>query len=317
MLERNQEVQQTSNTSMAPDTQGAAEPKQPMTWVFSAIVAIALLYLVALVVRNPNFQWDVVTQYLFDTKVLKGLLVTIELTVIAMTIGILLGVVLVMGRLSDNAVLRGVAGAYIWFFRGTPQLVQLIFWFNVALIIPNIGLGVPFGPMLFSVSANDVITPFVAAIIGLGLHEAAYQTEIYRGGLLSVDEGQAEAAKALGMTSGKIFIKIQMPQAMRFIVPPTFSQLIGMLKATSLVAVIGGAELLFSVQQIYSLTFETIPLLIVACIWYLVATTILNFIQFFIERYYGRGSSSQASKGVLNNLFDRYLQARENRRKAA
>lgn len=302
---------------MAPDTRGAAEPKQPMTWVFSAIVAIALLYLVALVVRNPNFQWDVVTQYLFDTKVLKGLLVTIELTVIAMTIGILLGVVLVMGRLSDNVVLRGVAGAYIWFFRGTPQLVQLIFWFNVALIIPNIGLGVPFGPMLFSVSANDVITPFVAAIIGLGLHEAAYQTEIYRGGLLSVDEGQAEAAKALGMTSGKIFIKIQMPQAMRFIVPPTFSQLIGMLKATSLVAVIGGAELLFSVQQIYSLTFETIPLLIVACIWYLVATTILNFIQFFIERYYGRGSSSQASKGVLNNLFDRYLLARENRRKAA
>lgn len=287
-----------------------------MTWVFSAIVAVMAAWLIALLIRNPNFQWDVVAEYLFDPRVLKGLLVTLELTVIAMTIGVVLAVFLVMGRLSNNVVLRGVAGAYIWFFRGTPQLVQLIFWFNIALILPNIGLGVPFGPMLFSVPANDIITPFVAAIVALGLHEAAYQTEIYRGGLLSVDEGQIEAARALGFSSGRIFLRIQMPQAMRFIIPPTFSQLIGMLKATSLVAVIGGAELLFSVQEIYSLTFETIPLLIVACIWYLVATTLLNFGQFFIERYYARGASRQASKGIMNNLFDRYLLWREQRKAA-
>jgi polar amino acid transport system permease protein len=263
-----------------------------------------------MLLTNPRFEWDVVGKYLFSEPVLNGVLMTLFLTATAMVIGLSLGGLLVVCRLSSNSVLRLISSSYIWFFRGTPQLVQLIFWFNIGLLVPVIGIGIPFGPVFASDEANTLITPLLAAIVGLGLHEAAYQAEIYRAGLLSVDEGQLEAAKALGMTPARMFLKIQRPQAMRFIVPPTASAIIMMAKATSLVSVIGGAELLFEVKEIYSQTYQTIPLLIVACIWYLVITTGLNIVQFFIEQHYGRGASRSGSTSLVGRLLDRRVVAR-------
>lgn len=283
----------------------ARSPRRPLTWVTAAFVLILAAQLVHMLFTNPNFEWNTVARYMLSSSVIKGVGTTLLLTLVAMLIGIVLGGVLVVFRMSENLVLRFLASGYIWVFRGTPQLVQLIFWFNVGLLMPVIGLGIPFGPVFVSAEANSLITPMLAAIVGLGLHEAAYQAEIYRGGLLSVDEGQLEAAKALGMKPTRMFFKIQLPQAMRFIVPPTFSAIIGMTKGTSLVMVIGGAELLFSVQEIYSQTFQTVPLLIVASLWYLVITTLLNGVQFFIERHYGRGASRGGSASMIGRYLDR------------
>jgi polar amino acid transport system permease protein len=287
------------------DVAEARNPHRPLTWVTAFVALVLAAQLAKIMVTNENFEWGTVRQYMLSETVLKGVLMTLFLTLVAMLIGIVLGGVLVVFRMSDNPVLRVLASAYIWFFRGTPQLVQLIFWFNIGLLLPRIGLGIPFGPTFISGEANEIITPMLAAIVGLGLHEAAYQAEIYRGGLLSVDEGQIEAAKALGMKPARVFFRIQLPQAMRFIVPPTFSAIIGMTKGTSLVSVIGGAELLFSVQEIYSQTFETVPLLIVASLWYLIITTALNFVQFFIERHYGRGASRSGSDTLVGRYLDR------------
>ena len=292
------------------DVSTARPPRRPWTWVTAVIALVLTAQLVNMVFTNENFEWAIVWEYLFSQTVLQGILMTLFLTFVAMLIGIVLGAVLVVFRMSDNLVLRILASAYIWFFRGTPQLVQLIFWFNIGLLVPQLGIGMPFGPVFASAEANKLITPLLAAIVGLGLHEAAYQAEIYRGGLLSVDEGQTEAAKALGMKPGRMFFKIQFPQAMRFVVPPTFSAIIGMTKATSLVSVIGGAELLFSVQEIYSQTFQTVPLLIVASLWYLVLTSVLNFFQFFIERHYGRGASRRGSASMVGRYLDRRMAQR-------
>ena len=279
------------------DVSQALAPRRTWTWVLAAVALVLGAQLLNMLVTNPHFEWDVVAEYLWSETVLIGVGMTLFLTAAAMVIGLLLGGVLVVCRLSGNPVLAALASAYIWFFRGTPQLVQLIFWFNIGLLMPVIGLGIPFGPTFVSGEANTLITPLLAAVIGLGLHEAAYQAEIYRAGLLSVDEGQLEAAKALGMTPSRMFFKIQSPQAMRFIVPPTASAVIALAKGTSLVSVIGGSELLFAVQEVYSQTYQTVPLLIVASIWYLIITTVLNIAQFFIERHYGRGAGSTSFVG--------------------
>lgn len=292
------------------DVSTARPQRRLWTWVTAGVTLVLAAQLAHMVFTNPNFEWQTVWEYLFSETVLLGVGMTLILTVVAMAIGIVLGGVLVVFRMSENLVLRTLSSAFIWFFRGTPQLVQLIFWFNIGLLIPVIGIGIPFGPVFASAEANALVTPILAAIVGLGLHEAAYQSEIYRGGLLSVDEGQLDAAKALGMKPMRMFFKIQFPQAMRFVVPPTFSQVIGMTKTTSLVSVIGGAELLFSVQQIYSQTFQTIPLLIVACLWYLFLTSVLNFVQFFIERHYGRGASRSGSTTMVGRFLDQRLAQR-------
>jgi polar amino acid transport system permease protein len=191
--------------------------------------------------------------------------------------GIVLGVVLAVMRLSKSTLLSGCSWLYIWFFRGTPLLIQLIFWFNLSALFPG-------------TNVNALVTPYVAALLGLTLNEAAYMAEIVRGGLLGVDRGQTEAAQALGIGPNRILLGIVLPQAMRVIVPPTANQTIAMLKNTSLVSVLGVADLLHSAQVIYSRTFETIPLLIVASLWYLVITTVLGVGQHYVERYFGRGS---------------------------
>ncbi|MGZ4293947.1 MAG: amino acid ABC transporter permease, partial [Solirubrobacteraceae bacterium] len=219
--------------------------------------------------------------------------VTIELTVISMVIGILLGVALAVMRLSPNPVVKSGSWLYIFFFRGTPVLVQLLFWGFIAALFKKIDIGVPFGgPNLIHANSNTLITPFVAAILGLGLNEGAYMAEIVRAGIISVDEGQTQASQSLGMSRLQTLRLIVIPQAMRVIIPPTGNETISMLKNTSLVLVLGSVvDLLFATQQIYAATYQTIPLLIVASIWYLVMTSVLYVGQYFVERRFGRGFS--------------------------
>ena len=250
-----------------------------------------------LALNNENFQWHVVLNWLFDPSVISGLYVTLGLTVVAMLLGSVIGLGLAIFRLSESRFVSAFAGIYIWFFRGTPMLVQLIFWYNLATIFPQLSISIPFGPTLASWDTNAVITPLTAAIVGLALNEAAYMAEIIRAGLLSVDRGQSEAAAAFGMTRGRALRRIIIPQAMRSIVPPTGNQLISMIKGTSLVSVIAMNDLLYSVQAVYNRTFEVIPLLMVAVIWYLAVTSILNVGQSYIERYYARGERSARSGG--------------------
>ena len=251
------------------------------------LIAVAL---VESAVTNERFRWDLVNKFLFSSEVLHGLQITLELTVLSMLLGIVLGVVLAVMRLSPNPLVSGGAWVYIWLFRGTPILVQLFFWNFISAVYPRIGLGIPFTDLqLFDADSNKLITTFVAGILGLGLNEGAYMSEIVRAGILSVDEGQTDAAHALGMTRLKTMRRIVLPQAMRVIIPPTGNETISMLKTSSLVSVLAITDLLYSVQLIYAQNFKQIPLLLVASIWYLFFTTILSIGQYYIERYYGRG----------------------------
>lgn len=241
------------------------------------------------VYTNERFGWDVVWAYLRDVSIANGLAITLMLTVVSMAIGIALGVVLAVMRLSKNPIVSSASFAYISFFRGTPLLVQLLFWYNMAALYPIISFGIP-GVAL---DANQLITPITAAILGLGLNEAAYMSEIVRAGILSVEYGQSEAAGALGLTKLQTMRRVVLPQAMRVIVPPTGNEVINMLKNSALVSVIAVPDLLYSAQIIYNRNFETIPLLIVASIWYLVVTAILSVGQFYIERRFARGNRNQ------------------------
>ncbi|MEA2395125.1 MAG: polar amino acid transport system permease protein [Solirubrobacteraceae bacterium] len=285
-----------------PDDIKAIPVRRPGRWLATAIVLVVAATLAHSVATNPRFGWGTVGHDLFSSRILDGLVVTLELTVIAMAIGIALGVALAVMRLSPNPLVSSASWAYIWFFRGTPVLVQLLFWSFISALYPRISLGIPFGPQFVHGNANSIITPFVAAILGLGLNEAAYMAEIVRAGILSVDEGQTEAAHALGMTRLLTMRRIVLPQAMRVIIPPTGNETISMLKTSSLVSVIAYKELLYSVQLIYAVNYLQIPLLLVASIWYLVVTTILSIGQYYVERRFGRGSSREPPPTPLQRL---------------
>jgi polar amino acid transport system permease protein len=288
-----------------PEEIKAVPVRHPGRWIAAAIVLVLAASIAYSIVTNKNFQWHIVGQYLFDHRILHGVVVTIELTVIAMVIGIVLGVVLAVMRLSPNPVVKTGSWFYIFLFRGTPVLVQLLLWGFIAALFKKIDIGVPFGgPNLIHADANSLITPFVAAILGLGLNEGAYMAEIVRAGIISVDEGQTEAASSLGLTRLPIMRHIVLPQAMRVIIPPTGNETISMLKLTSLVVVLGGVfDLLFETQQIYAANFKPIPLLIVASIWYLALTSVLYVGQYFIERRYGRGFSRAEQLSLASRLF--------------
>jgi polar amino acid transport system permease protein len=267
-------------------------------WIAGAIVVVVAASLIRAVVTDKRFYWHIVGQYLFDSRILDGVLRTIWLTVLAMVIGIVLGVILAVMRQSPNPLVSGSSWLYIWFFRGTPLLVQLLFWYNIASLFPVINLGVPFGPAIIHGNANTIVTVFAAAVLGLGLNEGAYMAEIVRAGFLSVPAGQTEAAQSLGMSRLQIMRHVVLPQAMRVIVPPTGNETISMLKNTSLASVITYVELTYTAQEIYAVNFQTIPLLIVISIWYLVMTSILYVGQYFIERRYGRGFT-RAERGTM------------------
>ncbi|NUO92370.1 MAG: amino acid ABC transporter permease [Dermatophilaceae bacterium] len=269
----------------APDGLTVVARRHPWRWASGAVVLVVGVVLLDSVVHNPRFGWDTVGLYLRDVSIGRGLGLTLGLTAICMVVGVLLGVVLAIMRLSANPVVSGASFVYVSFFRGTPVLVQLLFWYNLAALYPVITLGLP-GVHL---DANAVITPMTAAILGLGLNEAAYMAEIVRAGILSVDHGQQEASSALGLTRLETMRRVILPQAMRVIVPPTGNETIGMLKTTALVSVLAVPDLLYSAQIIYSRNFQTIPLLVVASIWYLAVTTVLGVGQFYLERRYARG----------------------------
>lgn len=288
----NTELEKIASPSGGANAQDVVHAHKPFpvgriaAWVLTVAIAAYFAWSVA---NNENFGWPVVAQYFFDPVVISGLYVSLGLTVVAMAIGIALGLLLAIARMSKDRLASTLASLFIWFFRGTPLLVQLIFWYNLSTLFPTLSIGIPFGPTFVSWDTNSVISPMTAAIAGLALNESAYMAEIIRGGLLSVDKGQFETAEAFGMTRARALRRIIIPQAMRSIVPPTGNQLISMIKATSLVSVIAMADLLYSVQSIYNRTFEVVPMLLVAVIWYLLITSVLNVGQSYIERYYSRG----------------------------
>jgi polar amino acid transport system permease protein len=293
--------------SVAPrgrDTIKAIPLRRPGRWVATVVVLVLLGLLVSGLSTSKNLEWGTVGKYFTTSAILQGLVRTIEITVIAMAIGIVLGIVLAVMRLSPVPLVSGGSWLYIWFFRGTPVLVQLIFWFNVAALIgQHPAIGIPFTHIVFfHFTTNTFATAFVAAILGLGLNEGAYMAEIVRAGILSVDEGQTEAAHSIGMTRLKTMRLIVLPQAMRVIVPPTGNETISMLKTSSLASVIAFPELLGTAQIIYGRTFQTIPLLIVASLWYLIMTSVLTFGQFYVERHFARGSSRQLPPTPLQRL---------------
>lgn len=269
-------------------------PVVPLRHPIRNVVAILLLVLAAAaawnVATNRRFGWDVVATYLLSPEILRGALLTVVLTVISMIAGVALGTVLAVMRISDNPIVSRISRGFIWFFRGTPLLVQLIFWYNIAALYPTVSIGIPFGgPDLVLGSSNSLITPLAAALLGLSLNEAAYMAEIIRGGIGSVDKGQYDAAQALGMNNIQLMRRVVLPQAMRVVLPPTGNEVISMLKATTLVSVLAISDLLYSAQIIYSLNYRTIPLLIVASCWYLLMTSILSYFQNKLENHYGRG----------------------------
>jgi len=270
------------------------------------IITLVILYVVVQIaiflVSNEKLRWDVVAQYIVDPNILLGLGMSLFLTVIGMVVGSFLGTLLAAGQLSDFGPIRWVCQLYVGIFRGIPPLVQLIFWYNLGYLIPRLAVVVPFGPELFAWPTNDLITPLTAAIIGLSLHEAAYMSEIVRSGILSVDSGQRDASRALGFSNNQTFWKVVLPQSMRVIIPPTGSQVIGLLKGTSLVSVIAMNDLLHSVQNIYNQTYLIVPMLIVAIIWYLVMVTLMTAGQRKLEAHFGRGYDRAATVKKTNTM---------------
>jgi polar amino acid transport system permease protein len=266
--------------------------RHPGRWLAIAILAVVSLQIAQAVSVNPNFHWDVYATHLFSPQVIRGVGWTLILTVVAMTVAIVMAALLVIMRDSDNPVLRGIAYGWVWFFRGTPIYTQLLFWGLFAVLFPNLSLAIPFGPEVIGVETKYIVTPAMAAILGLGFNESAYLTEIFRAGFNSLDRGQAEAAQALGMKPAKIWWRILMPQAMRVIIPPTGNETIGMLKMTSLVlAVPFTLDLTFATNAISNRLYLPIPLLLVAGTWYLAITSLLMVGQHFLERHFGKGVS--------------------------
>ncbi|WP_293806007.1 amino acid ABC transporter permease [uncultured Bosea sp.] len=259
-------------------------------WIASAII-LAILAWVVMAFVEGDIAWPVVRQFFTAPAIIAGLGNTLVMTACAMALGIVLGVVFAIMYMSPNPVLRSVALFYIWFFRGTPLLLQLLIWFNLALVFPTIGI-----PGLFSWRTIDIIGPFMATLLGLGMNQGAYTAEVVRGGILSVDTGQTEAAKAIGMTRLTTLRRIVLPQAMRVIIPPVGNEVISMVKLTSVASVIQYAEILRNAQTIYYANARVIELLIVAAGWYLLVVTILQVGQYFLERHFAKGRGGRRVK---------------------
>ena len=277
--------------SSAHDDVVALPLRHPGRWVASVVVLALAVSVLGSLWRNPNIDHAAVAQYFADERVLKGVLLTIILTALSMSSATVLAVLLAVMRLSANPILRTIALLYIWFFRGTPLLVQVVFWGYLGLLYARLGIGIPFTSVTFvSAETNTIVTPFIAGVLALALNEAAYASEIVRAGLLSVDPGHVEAAHSLGMAPGYTLRRIVLPQAMRVIIPPMGNQTISMLKNTALLELIAVHELYTQTSLISSQNLRQVELLIVASIWYLIMTTVLSFPQYYLERHFGRGS---------------------------
>ncbi|WP_210239803.1 amino acid ABC transporter permease [Mesorhizobium sp. B4-1-1] len=260
--------------------------------IVTAVMVALILALALRVVASGAINWSITFGFFFHPAILDGLVMTLELTALSMIVGVLLGIALAVMAISRYPAVSAASALYVWIFRGTPLLVQLIFWFNIALVFPTVGIGA------WQVSINSLVTPFAAALLGLGLNEAAYMAEIVRAGIKSVDSGQSEAAVSVGLNRRQVMNSVILPQALKVIIPPTANQTIGMLKNTSLVSVIGAQELLTKTEDIYARNFQVIELLIVASLWYLVLTTVASAFQFWLERRFGDSRAVEVIAGV-------------------
>lgn len=270
----------------------------------SAAAALAVAGLLVRALANSQIQWSVVGDYLTGKVILEGFVRTVWMTVLSMVLGMTLGVVFAVMRLSANPVVSGVAWLYVWIFRGTPILLQILLWFNLAIIFPTLSV-----PGVWSARTIDVITPVIAGVLALSVNEGAYLTEVIRAGISSVDEGQEEAASALGLGRVESLRSVILPQALRVIIPPVGNETIGMLKTSSLVAVISIHELLGSVQNIYFTNGRVIELLIVAGVWYMVATSVLSAGQYYLERHLGRSLSRARPRSSMERAVTAALRA--------
>ncbi|MFR9796442.1 amino acid ABC transporter permease [Streptomyces sp. MS06] len=262
----------------------------------SAAAVIAIMVLIAMAFANANITYGVIPDYITSGTIISGAWHTLYISVLAMLLGLVLGVILAVMRMSSNPVTSTVSWLYVWFFRGTPVLVQLLLWYNIALVFPVLNLG------FYKNEMNDVMTPFLAALLGLGLNEAAYMAEIVRAGIQSVDLGQTEASHALGMTQGQTLRRIVLPQAMRVIVPPTGNEYINMLKTSSLAYAVQFNELMKRATDISSTSLAVFEMLFVASIWYLILTSIFSVGQYYLERRYARGSTRSLPPTPLQRL---------------
>ncbi|KUI17999.1 ABC transporter permease [Mycobacterium lehmannii] len=289
----------------APAAIDAVPLRHPWRWVAAVVIAVLVALFLYGAATNDSYRWSTYWKYLFNERVLTvGVLNTLQLTVYSMVLAIVLGVLLAVMRLSPNPVLKAVAWVYLWIFRGTPVYVQLVFWGLLPTIYQNLRLGVPFGPSLLEVDLQSLSIPFLLAILGLALNEAAYMAEIIRAGISSVPEGQTEASTALGMSWGMTMRRTVLPQAMRVIIPPTGNEVISMLKTTSLVTAVPFTLDLYGItsREIAARIFEPVPLLLVAATWYLAITSVLMVGQYYLERYYSRGASRKLTTKQLEAL---------------
>jgi polar amino acid transport system permease protein len=285
-----------------PEAITAVPVRHPGRWVAIVVLAIVAAMFVHMLVTNEAFQWRFMLDNMFRPPVIEGVRTTLIVTVLSMIIGVALGIVIAMMRLSPNPILSGAAWLYTWFFRAVPRIVLLVLFGNLGILFARYEFGVPFDRQIgnligidfngrfFGADARTLITGFVAGVLGLALSEAAYMAEIVRAGMKAVDPGQQEAAQALGMARGSTLRRIVLPQAMRVIVPPTGNETIAMLKDTSLLAFVPVTnELFFQLQAIGARTFQVFPMLVAACLWYLALTSVLMVGQFYVERYFSKG----------------------------
>jgi len=262
----------------------------PWRWLATVVVLVVSAQFVHGLITNKTWDWKTFQQYVFAPSILNALKLTLELTLYAVVIGFAAGIAIAAARLSKIPLLNVVSWVFVWAFRSIPLPVQILIWFNISALYKTISLGVPFGPSFFDFSTRSLFSPFVAALIALSLHQAAYAAEIIRAGIISVDPGQSEAAAALGIPRRRQFLRIILPQAMRAIVPNATNEIIGMVKSTSLLSAVAVTELFYQAQVILGRNGRPIPLLIVATFWYIVVTTVLTIGQFYVERHFAKGA---------------------------
>lgn len=305
------EADRTAQPIPTDDDVEAVPLRRPWRWISAILVLVAVAWFVATIATNPNLDFGTVGEFLFDARILSGVWLTILITVVSMLVSTILSVVIAAMRLSSNPVLSSVAWFYVWAFRGTPLLVQIVLWGYLGLLFDRIRVGIPLTDVeLWSIDTNTLVTPLIAGLLALTLNQAAYSSEIVRAGMVSVDEGQREAAYSLGMSPLYTFRRVLLPQAMRVIIPPMGNELISMLKNTSLLSVIAVLELYTQASIISSSNLKQVELLIVVSVWYLFMTSLLSIPQYYLERRFGRGSS----RNLPPTPFQR-LRAALNRRK--
>lgn len=291
-----------AETAVDPADLRVVPARHPWRWACALVVLVLCAQFAHGLATNPGWDWGTFGGYFLEESVVEALLVTLELTLAGAFLGFLGGIVLAAMRLSRNPVLPAVSWTYTWVFRSVPLIVQLLFWANLGYLYESLQVGVPFGPGLFHFETLHLVSSFGAALLGLALHEAAYAAEIVRAGIISVDQGQLEAAAALGIPRGRQFRRILLPQAMRAILPGAANELVNLLKSTSVVYVLAIGELFYQVQVVYGRNGRVVPLLMVATVWYVILTAALSVLQYYVERHYARGALRSLPPTPLQRL---------------